>query len=337
MTDKKLKIAVFMGGISAERDVSLVTGYNIAKTLDEMGYEVVALDVAYGSEILDFKSGKEKFSVRELLPEETKLAKLSGNIFTAVEYVRQHGFDMVFNALHGGYGEDGRLQALLELAQIPFTGSGSVSSAVSMDKHLAKIISADKGILTPVWQKIDSEKELDLRSLPPLPVVVKPNDQGSTVGLTIVHEEKDLKEAVAKAFKHGNSVLIEEYIAGRELTVSILNDETLPTIEIKPREGFYDYEAKYQSGKTEYVVPAEIPADVDEKIRNWALAAFKALQCRHYGRADFRYDESRGEAYFLELNTLPGMTATSLVPKAAAAVGMDFKTLLQKIVENVMS
>ncbi|MCK5076808.1 MAG: D-alanine--D-alanine ligase [Calditrichia bacterium] len=337
MKNKKLKIAVLLGGVSAERDVSIVTGTNIALALKENGHQVKAIDVAYGSRIFDFEKDQSQVHVKPLPPDEEKLQKLKKNIFKTINYLAENNYDLAFIALHGGYGENGQLQALLELADIPYTGAGSVSSAISMDKHTSKVLAERVGVPTANWIIIRKGEKPVFPEEIGLPLVVKPNDQGSTVGLTIVQEKEQYVEAVNKAFLHGDMVMVEEYIPGKELTVSVLNEETLPTIDIQPESGLYDYESKYQGGKTQYVVPAEIPEDVNKKVQKWAKDVFGELKCRHYGRVDFRYDPDSGKICFLELNTLPGMTSTSLVPKAAKAVGISFNEVLEKIIESVFN
>ncbi|MCK5077873.1 MAG: D-alanine--D-alanine ligase, partial [Calditrichia bacterium] len=264
-----------------------------------------------------------------------KLKKLKKNIFKTIDYIVENKFDLVFIALHGGYGENGQIQALLELVDIPYTGADSVSSAICMDKHVSKVLVNKIDVPCADWILLNKGEKINFPENIPLPLVVKPNDQGSTVGLTIVKDKSKYEEAVELAFKHSDSVMVEEFIPGKELTVSVLGEEALPTIDIQPESGFYDYESKYQSGKTQYIVPAKIPEDINKKVQQWSLNLFKELKCRHYGRVDFRYDEKTGKVCFLELNTLPGMTTTSLVPKAAKAVGISFNELLEKIVKSV--
>ncbi len=330
-----MKIAVLLGGTSAERDVSLVTGMEIARALREKGHRVEAIDCAYGDRVLENLEADEEAIIRTTPSDfEEKRAQLDRNVFRTVEYLLKEKFEVVYIALHGGYGENGQLQAMLEVAQIPFTGSGSLASALGMDKHFSKVLFEKAGVPTAPWKTLTapSEDYQDFLATYGLPVVVKPNGQGSSVGLKIVHKEADLPEAIRTAFRHGDSVLLEQYIPGREMTVAVLGREALPVIEIIPEHGVYDYECKYQKGKSQYIVPAEIPEETTHMLQQYARKAFQALGCRHYARVDFRLAEDE-RAFCLEVNTLPGMTPTSLVPKAARAVGYDFPGLVEKIVQ----
>jgi D-alanine-D-alanine ligase len=244
--------------------------------------------------------------------------------------------DCVFIALHGGSGEDGTLQAILDLAHVSYTGSGMFASAVAMDKYRSKIIFEGVGIPTPKLRFFGTAAEArefvaTAAAVQGPPLVVKPNAQGSTVGLSIVREHSELSAAVQLAADYDGHILIEDYIAGRELTVAVLGDQALPVVEIIPRSGFYDYRAKYTAGESTYVCPAELEPDVTTRIKDYALLAFKTLGCFGYARVDFRLDQEH-RLFCLELNTLPGMTSTSLVPKAARAAGMTFAQLLQRIV-----
>ena len=330
-----MKIAVLLGGTSAERDVSLVTGIEIARALRSNGHQVEAIDCAYGDRVLPDLDIPIEDIIRSTPSDyEQKHQELDRNVFRTIDYLLQAKFDVVYIALHGGYGENGQLQAMLEVAGIPFTGSGALASALGMDKHYSKVLFRNAGVPTAPWVTLSHPEEdfapfIEQYSLP---VVVKPNGQGSSVGLKIVSRAEELRDAIRFAFRHGNSVLLEQYIPGHEMTVAILNNEPLPVIEIIPDQGVYDYEHKYQKGKTRYVVPAEIPDKVTRKLQEYARRAYRELGCRHYARIDFRLTDE-GEMYCLEVNTLPGMTPTSLVPKAARAVGIDFPELVERIVQ----
>ncbi len=331
-----MKIAVLLGGTSAERDVSLVTGLAIAKALVENGHDVTAIDCAFGVKIIDDLNQDPATLIHHQPSEIEKQRKeLDRNLFQTIDYLIQESFDLVFNGLHGGYGENGELQAILDVAQIPYTGSGPLASALGMNKHLSKILYRSAGIPTAEWvylpsSKYKNRKREQIEQLG-YPVVVKPNEQGSSVGLTIVHHPRELDDALARAFDHSPSVIAEKFVPGRELTVGILGDTALPVIEIRPRGGIYDYEAKYQAGLTQYDVPADIPAPIAESLKTAALKAFRVMGCQDYARIDFRLQED-GQFFCLEVNTLPGMTPTSLVPKAAAAIGISFNELVEKIV-----
>jgi len=331
-----MKIAVLLGGTSAERDVSMVSGISISRALKSNGHEVETIDCAYGDRII--KNLNEDISnLITPIPSdiENKKQELDRNLLITVDYIIRNQFDLVFNGLHGGYGENGQLQALLEICHIPYTGSDSFASALGMNKHFSKIIFQDNGIPMVPWIMIEERNPLPIDRIEEMgfPLVVKPNDQGSTVGLTVVKEIEKIESAISKAFRHCKNVMIEKYIAGRELTVSILGQRSLPVIEIIPESGLYDYESKYQSGKTQYVCPAEILEDKTKALQYYGLRAYHSLKCKDYARIDFRLDED-GEIFCLEVNTLPGMTPTSLVPKAAKAIGLDFNQLIEAIVKS---
>ncbi len=330
-----MKLAVLLGGTSAERDVSLSSGVAIARTLAENGHDVQAIDCAYGAKALDFMNIDVGDLVKTTPPDiERQKINLDRNIFSTIDYLIREKFDIIVFGLHGGYGENGKIQAMLELAHIPFTGSGSLASAVAMDKHFSKIIFQANHIPTPEWRYFQHKKDVTEQTTEDLgfPLVVKPNAQGSTVGLSIVESWENVCPAVDIAFEYDDNILLETYIPGRELTVAILGEQALPVVEIIPESGFYDYESKYQGGKSRYEVPANLPEDLTTAIQKTALRAYKVLGCAGYARADFRMNE-KNEFYCLEVNTLPGMTSTSLVPKAAKAVGLQFHQLLEKIIK----
>jgi D-alanine-D-alanine ligase len=333
-----LKILVLMGGTSAERDVSLASGEAIVKALKSEGHQVIALDTAQGQKLLPDNGQYLPEGVKETPPDVTELERQGKQ--QALEAIHSFDFsemDVVFLALHGGQGEDGTIQALLDLTGKPYSGSGVLASALAMNKAMSKKIFEREGILTPEWFMIE-DSELSFVSLITerinksfgFPCVVKPNDQGSTVGLTVVKEKKDLQKALECAQKFSRHILVEKFIPGRELTVGVLGDTPLPVVEIIPEHGIYDYECKYTHGKSNYVCPADIPEEKTKEIQSIGLRAFKALGCEDYARVDFRYGED-DRFYCLEVNTLPGMTDTSLVPKAAKALGIDFTALVDRI------
>lgn len=240
--------------------------------------------------------------------------------------------DVVFLALHGQCGEDGRVQAAFDLLGIPYTGSGYLGSGIAMDKDLTKRLVAPLGVLTPKWKTV-SYDAADIDALTEdteLPCVVKPIDSGSSIGVCIAHTREELRQALEQGLALGGRSVIEQYIAGREVQIAVLEDRALPSIEIVPKQGFYDYANKYQPGAAEEICPAPIPAEVEEKLGKAALTVFRALGLSVYSRADFILAED-GNVYFLEINTLPGMTPTSLVPQEAAAVGIDYGTLCEQI------
>ena len=332
-----MNIAVLLGGTSAERYVSMASGKGVAEALIQRGHNVRLYDVALGenAEI----AFDDLVLPTEVAPSPEELAAMNHRaIITAVQNLRDD-VDVAFLALHGTDGEDGKIQALLELRGVPYTGSGVLASALAMHKARSKEFFRLANISTPrsfLIAKDDDASQDRLRSLVEqktgYPVVVKPNDGGSTVGLTIVHEEDGLHQATILARKYSDDVLFEEFIEGRELTVTVLGSEALPVVEIRPKSGFYDYTNKYTAGKTEYFCPADIPHATSEELQTLAVRAHESLDCRGYSRVDFRLDP-QGEAWCLEVNTLPGMTGTSLVPKAAKAANIDYGELCERIIE----
>jgi D-alanine-D-alanine ligase len=281
-----------MGGPSSEREVSLHSGEAVARGLRQAGHDVVEVDVR-GHEL-----------------------ELGDDV------------EAVFIALHGEFGEDGQVQALLDERGIPYTGSGAEASRAAFDKVISKKIFVDNGICTPAYEVV---RNGDGRSLP-LPLVVKPARQGSTIGVHRVVADSGWDDAVRDALVYGTDAIVEDYIEGRELTVGIVDGEALPVVEIVAPEGWYDYRAKYEKGHTTYIVPAELDRETNDTCRDLAVKTFRALGCRGFGRVDMRFSESRG-VYVLELNTIPGFTETSLLPKAAAEAGLDFAALCSRIMD----
>ncbi len=323
-----MRIVVLLGGTSAERDVSVISGLRIAEALRSAGHDVLAFDTARGA-----------------IPAADEAAILAGGVKTAppsVEALRAmqdrallgaldtlKAADVVFLALHGGQGEDGTIQALLDLLGVPYTGSGHLASGIAMDKDLTKRLLRHAGVPTADWLMAPAT-EAEVRAAMALPVVVKPSKQGSTVGLSVVKQWADLPGAVAEAFRHDDEVMIEAFVPGRELTVGILGDEALPVGEIIPKHEIYDYECKYTPGMATEVFPADLPPAVAAEAQRLARLAFRALKLRGYARIDFRLTPE-GQLFCLEANTLPGMTALSLVPQAAAAAGIAFVDLCDRI------
>jgi len=304
---KNKKIAVLMGGPSTEREVSLNTGGAILAALQEKGYQAIAMELAP----LQF-----------------------------VEQIKAENIDVVFNAVHGKFGEDGTIQGTLELLGIPYTGSGMLASAVAMDKVISKRLFMADGIPTPrsLFFARTTETKAVLAEISQqfsLPVVVKAASQGSSIGVSIVSEQDLLEAAVTEAFGYSEQIVVEEFIKGKELTVAVIGDENveaLPIIEIVPHSGRYDYRSKYTKGCTDYIVPARLESKAAEQIQSLAVKAFQLFGCRGVARVDFMMDEA-GQPYVLEINTIPGMTATSLVPKAAAAIGLSFPDLCERILK----
>ena len=308
MKKKKITLALLAGGRSGERQVSLMGAEGVEKALDTTRYTVVRYDPL------------------------TDLAKIAA---TAAE------IDFAFILLHGLWGEDGTVQGFLDLLDIPYQGSGVTGSALAMDKNLAKELYRLHGLPVADWRIVadrdDDCSPSELVSTLGLPLVVKPVCDGSSLGMTIVKDEKDLQEAMHKALVHGGRAMVERFVVGREITVGVIgNDDpvALPLVEIIPGEDFefFDYDAKYKPGATREICPAEVDADITRRAQEYGVAAHKALQLRGYSRTDMMLAES-GELFLLETNTIPGMTPTSLYPQAAAAYGLDFSALLEKLID----
>jgi D-alanine-D-alanine ligase len=330
MNNTEIKIALFVGGTSPEREVSKASGKAIYGAIKSLGYPCILIDPAFGT---DQPKEEEKFFNKK---DYTKIK--NENIIKTINSDLLNDIDLVFLALHGKSGEDGTIQSMLNLRNIKYTGSGIFSSMISMDKAFSKSLFRVNDVNTADWFTIDKKFDIDATTKKIMenfgfPCVVKPNDQGSTVGLAIVKKGNEIKEALNLALRYSDLTLIERYIPGREMTVAILDDEPLPVLEIIPKSGFYDYKSKYTSGMSEYIVPAKIPEDVFLKIQQQALMAFKSLRCKVYARVDFRLDENN-VAYCLEVNTLPGMTSTSLVPKMANVIGISFEQLIDTIIRK---
>ncbi len=334
-----MNIAVLMGGISKERNVSFASGKAVAEALQSRGHNVIALDPALG------KNGRinlaEFTSNAGVEPSSEELRAFPpSNIVDCVYSSDLDNIDVVFLALHGRYGEDGYIQSLLDLRGLRYTGSKMLSSTVSMSKLLSKRIFQSAGIPTPPFITLTLEQADDYSLLEEVrdtlgdDLVVKPDAEGSTVGISMVRNGNldDLATAVRHAAEFGKTILVEQFIEGQELTVAVVGDETLPIIEIRTDSGFYDYQHKYTKGRTEYICPAELPEDVEHFVAQLALDAHNALECTGYSRVDFRLNDEY-QAFCLEVNTLPGMTGTSLVPKAAAAAEIDFASLCEQIIE----
>jgi len=327
-----MNVTVLMGGTSSERNVSLASGIRIALALRERGHKVTALDPARGvisaSEERELSTGK----VGTEPPSLEALSKFAEGTFlpnlTSMKEIKDA--DVVFLGLHGGQGEDGTLQALLDMARVKYTGSGHLASALAMDKDLSKKLFRAAEVNTADWLMAPATIE-QVEGILGLPVVVKPSKQGSTVGLSVVKKRADLAAAIEEASKYDDEVMIERFIPGRELTVGVLGDVALPVGEIISKHEIYDYECKYTAGMATEEFPAKLSREATERVQQQALAAFKALKLGGCARIDFRLS-SEGEFYCLEANTLPGMTELSLIPQGAAAMGISFPELCERIV-----
>jgi D-alanine-D-alanine ligase len=325
-----MKIAVLFGGTSEERDVSIASAAQVIPVLRSLGHEVVAVDTAVGRLAGPAERKLLESRVAPAPPSDQSIANLrSGALANPANAIDPREIDVVFLALHGGAGEDGRVQAMLDLAGLAYTGSNHIASATAMDKDLSKRLFRAAGVPTADWLMAPAAAEAVGRQLG-WPVVVKPNKQGSTVGLSVIRTPDKLPAAIELGLRYDDEVMIEKFVAGREFTVGILAGEALPAGEIIAPGEVFDYQSKYQVGGAREVFPADIAADEAAALQRYALAAHHALKLGAYSRVDFRRDAT-GAFWCLEANSLPGLTATSLLPQAAKAAGIDFATLLAKI------
>lgn len=338
--NSNMNIVVLCGGISTERNVSLVSGSKIYQALKGRGHRVVLLDIylGYKGDIEGiFESDRDWAagigSVDSAVPDLDAVRAQRGDdadtLFGphVIDICRRA--DIVFMGLHGDCGENGKVQATFDLFGIKYTGTDYLSSALSMDKWVTKQLFMQNGVSTPKAAIVES---LDDGYLPEFPAVVKVCNGGSSIGVYIVNDETEYRKALTEAFTLESRVLVEQYIRGRELTDGVFDGKALPVVEIAPREGFYDYKNKYQAGATVETCPADLPEDVTHRVQKLAEKAYRVLRIKTYARIDIMMDE-HGELYCLEANTLPGMTPTSLIPQEAAAVGVDFAGLCEKIIE----
>lgn len=331
-----MNIVVLAGGLSMERDVSLTSGSRIANTLRDAGHNAVLIDLYYGIErekmTFDGIGGRYEYKIPEREPDLNELIVSNGGRKdpigeNVIELCKMA--DVTFLALHGGVGENGKLQALFEMNGIRFTGSSSVGCMLSMDKIISKELVAREGIPTARW--LTNQNDLsELESL--IPCFVKPADNGSSVGVTKVVSKLELEAALCEAERFCKNVLVEEQVVGREFSVGIIDGKALPPIEIIASGDFYNYKVKYQAGLAHEICPAPISEELTKKLKSYAERAHKVLRLGSYSRIDFILNES-GEFYFLEANALPGMTPTSLLPQEAAANGMSYTELCLKLIE----
>lgn len=340
-----MNIVVLAGGLSPERDVSLSSGSLIANALMANGHHVLLLDLYLGIEatvpikelfLSHDTNHKFEYQIPAKEPDLAKIQKESGNgealIGKNVVEICQYA-DRVFLALHGSVGENGQLQALFDMYGISYTGSGYIGSLLAMDKNLSKKIMKASGILTPNWAIMNITDPSFDSSAMPLPCVIKPCSCGSSVGVSIVHTQEELQKALDYARAYENRILFEELIKGREFSIGILNHKPLPPIEIIPKEGFYDYSNKYQSGATTEICPAKLNETLTKQMQTAALQVHECLQLGFYSRVDFILNENN-EFFCLEANTLPGMTPTSLLPQEAAAIGINYNELCEQILNE---
>lgn len=297
------RVAVLMGGISSEREISLQSGQGVLQALNEAGYSAFPIDLTH-------------------------------NLDEFVHILMREKPDVVFNALHGKYGEDGCVQGILNLLQIPYTHSGVAASAIAMNKHLAKKIASNAGLMVASEKMIEKRDILECDPIP-MPYVIKPNNEGSSVGVFIIKTPNEKKKMIS-AWSFDNPVMMEEYIPGVEISVAVSDEKALGVVEIVPQSGFYDFTNKYAQGGAEHIIPARIPEAIYNKAMHQAFLLHKELGCRGVSRSDFRYDNTDGQdrLVFLEINTNPGMTPVSLVPELAKYQGISYKDLVVWLVER---
>lgn len=339
----RMKVVVLAGGTSTERAVSLVSGSMIYKALKKNGHQAILLDVYLGYEgelegifesDTDWAANVSAVSEQNPDLEAVKALRPDGdkNFFGPNVLALCKEADAVFMALHGANGEDGKIQACFELMGIPYTGTDYISSAMAMDKGIAKDIFAAHQIPTPQGFRLKKGE----KASPIFPCIVKACCGGSSVGVCIAKDEAEFDKALEEAFRYDKEVVVEQYIEGREFSVGVMDGKALPVIEIAPKQGFYDYKNKYQAGSTVETCPAELDADKTVEMQEIAERVFAALRMKNYARMDFMMSKS-GELYCLEANTLPGMTPTSLLPQEAAAVGISFEELCEKILSYAVN
>ena len=325
----KINIVVLLGGTSPEREVSKDSGKSIYEALVRLGFNVKIIDPGYGL--------NQPENIEEYFTENDYAEISNRNVIDVINSAMFDKVDLVFLALHGKWGEDGVIQSLLELRGLKYTGSGVLPSALAMDKIKSKMMFLHYHVTTPNWFVVKSEEYqltkviLKINKLFGFPCVIKSNDSGSSIGMTICFEESEVEDALEKSKKYSATIIIEKYIDGKELTVGILGKQVFPVLEIKPKSGLYDFASKYTDGLSDFIVPAEIPKEISKHLQNQALLAYNSVGCSVYGRVDFRLSNDN-KSYCLEVNNLPGMTSHSLVPKMAASAGISFDSLVEEIV-----
>lgn len=340
---KKITLAVIFGGQSSEHEVSLSSASGVIGALDENKYEIVHIAITKSGNWLIGEKGEEYLKkYKSYAGKENSLSAKESDSLTSsedisiFEYCMKNKIDIIFPILHGPYGEDGKIQGLLDMIGLPYVFSGVLANALSMRKEKAKMIVENAGVTVAKDCLIDENYNIkDILNNVSLPLVVKPIELGSSVGVSITRDEKSLEEGIKTALKYGKKVLLEEYVKGREFAVTVMGNENpkaLAVTEIIPKiSEFYDYKAKYEEGGSEHVCPANIPEHICQELEKSSVSAYSSLGCRDVARADFIWGKD-GKMYFIEMNTIPGMTPTSLVPEAAKASGMSFEKFLDQLI-----
>jgi len=353
--NKKINLAVIFGGRSGEHEVSLSSARGVMKNLDKEKYNVIPVAITKGGNWLIGEKGEEYIKMNEekigkegaiSLEDSQKLVAVKDaerNFFNYAEGELKEKIDLVFPILHGPFGEDGRLQGMLDMLGVPYVFSGVLAHAVGMNKPKAKIIAGKNGVPVPKDIVIKKAEKYNLDQIMEklsLPMMVKPSELGSSVGISLVKTKEDLEKGIEDAFSHGDEVILEQYIKGREFTVTVMGGEkpqVLAVTEIIPLiSEFYDYKAKYEDGGSKHICPAEISEKDQNKIEQYAVSTFKAIGCNDLARVDFLWSKKKNEYYFTDINTIPGMTPTSLAPEAAKLAGMNFAQFLDKLIEGAM-
>lgn len=351
---EKLNLAVIFGGKSGEHEISLKSASQVMSALNPEKYNVIPIAITKGGNWLVGEKGKQYMA--ENLPlaqqeggvsleqSQKLVAAGNGNVFNFSQGdTGGEKIDLILPIVHGPYVEDGKLQGMLEMLGIPYVFSGTLASAMSMNKQKTKLVAKSAGlkiakeIIVSKGKKYNPDKIIAKLNLP---IVIKPIELGSSVGVSIVKTKEELEEGIKKALEYGNEVMLEQFIKGRELTIAVFGNKppkALPVIEIVPKvSAFFDYKAKYQAGGSEEVCPAQVPDDITKKVQKYAVKIFKALGCSDLARADFIWNAESNKLYFLEINTIPGMTGTSLAPQAAKAAGMEFSVFLDKLIGEAL-
>ncbi|MFH0930295.1 MAG: D-alanine--D-alanine ligase family protein [Candidatus Moraniibacteriota bacterium] len=352
---KKINLAVVFGGRSGEHEVSLSSARGVMKNLDKEKYNIIPIAITKGGNWLIRDKGAEYMKMNEdkigkegaiSLDDSQKLVTIKDSEKSISNYAEgelKEKIDLVFPILHGPFGEDGRLQGMLDMLGVPYVFSGVLAHAIGMNKPKAKIIAGNAGVPIPKDIVIKKEEKYSFDEIIEklsLPLMVKPSELGSSVGISLAKTKEDLEKGIRDAFSHGDEVILEQYIKGKEFTATVMGSvdpKVLAITEIIPLiSEFYDYKAKYEDGGSKHVCPAEISKDDEEKLKRYAVSTFKSIGCNDLARIDFLWSEKEKEYYFTDINTIPGMTPTSLAPEAAALAGMNFTQFLDKLIEGAM-
>ncbi|MDI6778352.1 MAG: D-alanine--D-alanine ligase family protein [Patescibacteria group bacterium] len=351
--NKKINLAVVFGGRSGEHEVSLSSARGVMKNLDKEKYNVIPIAITKGGNWLIGDKGEEYMKMNEdkigkegaiSLADSQKLVTIKDSEKSISNYAEgelKAKIDLVFPILHGPFGEDGRLQGMLDMLGVPYVFSGVLAHAIGMNKPKAKIIAGQAGVPVAKDLVINKNEKYNLDEIIEklsLPLMVKPSELGSSVGISLVKTKEDLEKGIQDAFSHGDEVILEQYVKGKEYTVTVMGGDeprALAVTEIIPLiSEFYDYKAKYEDGGSKHVIPAEISKEDEEKLKGYAVSTFKSIGCSDLARVDFLWSERENEYYFTDINTIPGMTPTSLAPEAAALAGMNFTQFLDALIEG---